>query len=349
MRRRVWIITFLLCALMDFGRTHLAASAQKVPATKMYKGMCDASAAVALDGNTFIAASDEDNDLRVYDVNNPAELQRAKLSETFKGLISDGTDLEIDLEGATWLGDKIFWIGSHSASKSGRSRPSRHRLFAIKVLRSAERKFRIIPVGQIYTDLIAALEKDPRYKGFNFKGARNIKPKDIGGVSVEAIASTPEGHLLIGFRNPLVGGRVSSEKILTDGESLVVEMMNPLDVIEGEAAKFAEPIVLGLGGLGIRGMEYDKSRGLYVILAGPYFNKDVGNLQDPELLKSRVYLWSGKRTETPGYQQNFDLNGFNAETVFAYPEAGKGLIEILSDDGKLNCNGGFRGTQLTLK
>jgi hypothetical protein len=38
------------------------------PDTVVYKGMCDASAAVPLDAKTFAVADDEDNILRVYDV-----------------------------------------------------------------------------------------------------------------------------------------------------------------------------------------------------------------------------------------------------------------------------------------
>src|SRR3982751_6128195 len=75
----------------------------------IYRGMCDASAAVALDENTFVAASDEDNDLCIYRKNNPDELQIIKLSEVFKDKIFDGNNLEIDIEGAALLDNKIFW------------------------------------------------------------------------------------------------------------------------------------------------------------------------------------------------------------------------------------------------
>lgn len=340
-------ISFLLFILFTFSNVQLFA--QKVSETKIYKGMCDASAAVALNENTFIVANDEDNYLRIFDKNKPNELQRLKLSEIFKDKIFDGSNLEIDLEGATLLGDKIFWIGSHSTSKNGKPRPSRLRLFAIKTSSNAKGKFNIIPVGKIYTDLISELEKDARFKDFKLKEARNIKPKDIGGLSIEALAATPEGHLLIGFRNPLLGGKISSEKILINGKSLIVELLNPLEVIEGKPANFAAPVVLDLDGLGIRGMEYDKSQKRYAIIAGPYFDKQEVVSQNSKLSESRLYLWSGKFNEKPQYQQKVDLAGFNSETVFFYPQAKKGFIEILSDDGKANCSDGFRGLELQIK
>lgn len=342
-------ITFVLYILFNIGVSYFATRAQNVHEMKLYKGMCDASAAVALDENTFIVSSDEDNDLRIYDKHNPAEIQRTKLSEIFKRKISDGEDLEIDLEGATWLGDKIFWIGSHSARKSERVRPSRHRLFAIKVSRNWAGRFEIASVGKIYTDLITDLDKDARFKDLRLQSTRKVNPKDIGGINIEALAATPEGHLLIGFRNPLSGGKVSSERILTNGKSLIVELVNPLEVIEGKAAEFAAPIVLGLNGLGIRGMEYDTPRRLYFIIAGPYFDRQEINLPRGKALEQRLYLWSGKRAERPEFRQEVNLTGFNAETAFLYPGAKTRSVELLSDDGKSSCRDGFRSLQITIK
>jgi hypothetical protein len=342
-------IIFLLFILLNFNISDLPVSAQKVGETKIYKGMCDASAAVALDENTFIVANDEDNDLRIFDKSNPVELRRIKLSEIFPGKISDGNNLEIDLEGATWVGDKIFWIGSHSASKNGKARPSRHRLFAVKISNNDTGKFNVVSAGKIYTDLISDLEKDARFKDFKLKEARNIKPKDIGGLSIEALAATPEGHLFIGFRNPLLGGKTSSEKILTNGKSLIVELLNPLEVIDGKPAKFAAPVVLDLDGLGIRGMEYDKSQKRYVIIAGPYFDKQEVIPQNTKFSELRLYLWAGKISEKPEYQQKVNLSGFNAETVFFYPQIKKGFMEIFSDDGKAICSDGFRSLQIQVK
>lgn len=342
-------ITFLLFILLNFTFLNVRVFAQKVGETKVYKGMCDASAAVALNENTFIVANDEDNDLRIFDKNKPNELERIKLSEIFKGKIYDGDNLEIDLEGATRLGDKIFWIGSHSTSKNGKARPSRQKLFAVKTSPDGKGKFNTLSVGKIYTDLISDLEKDARFKDFKLKEAKSIKPKDIGGLSIEALAATPEGHLLIGFRNPLLGGKISSEKILINGKSLIVELLNPLEVIEGKPAKFAAPVVLDLDGFGIRGMEYDKSQKRYVIVAGHYFDRQEVNPQNTKLSESRLYLWSGKIAEKPQYQQKINLIGFNAETVFVYPQSKKGLVEIFSDDGKVNCSDSFHSLQVQVK
>lgn len=335
------IILVWLFILPGIAFSNVEIFAQGGVETKIYKGMCDASAAVALDENTFIVANDEDNDLRVFDKNNPIELQRIKLSEIFKDKIFDGNNLEIDIEGATRLGDKIFWTGSHSASKNGKARPSRHRLFAVNISSDEKTgKFIAVPVGRIYTELISELENEPRFKDFKLNEAQDIKPKDIGGLSIEGLAATPTGHLLIGFRNPLLGGQTTPDKILINGKSLIVELINPLEVVEGKPAKFAAPIILDLGGFGFRGLEYDNTRNRYLIVAGPYFDKQEVLSQNSEAAEARLYLWSGKRADQPQLQKIINLSGFNAETAFVYQKTG--IVQLFSDDGKTNCIAGFR-------
>lgn len=298
---------------------------------EIYKGMCDASAAIALDENCFIVANDEDNDLHIFAKNNSEILQIAKLSDVFKDKIFDGEDLEIDLEGAAQINDKIFWIGSHSASKNGKLRPARNRLFAIHIEPGADGKFSISPIGRIYTTLIADLEKDTRFDSFDLETAKNTMPKAVGGLSIEGLAATPDGALLIGFRNPLGGGTMDGD-LLADGKSFVVKLLNPLKVITGKKAKFDAPIELDLGGFGIRSMEYFPDNGVYLIVAGPYHE----NLDTPEHKPevSRLYTWSGDSNDAPKLLEKVDLTGFNIEGAFFFPGTEKS-IELLSDDGKL--------------
>jgi len=215
-------IVFLLLSGTAF--LPMRAIAQEVK----YVGMCNASAAVALDTNKFIVADDENNILRNYDRNVTAQpFQTVSLSQIFPGEIQDGEDLEIDLEGAAVLGDKIFWIGSHSTSKKGKFRPARHRLFALQIKPDAGGEFVPTRVGKIYTTLVADLEKDTRFKKYKIHEAKTIAPKDIGGLSIEGLAATPEGTLLIGFRNPLSEGKVEN-CLLVGGKALLVTLLNPL-------------------------------------------------------------------------------------------------------------------------
>ena len=169
MKRKAILIGMLMLVFASFQSLEVLA---QMPKTEIYKGMCDASAAVALDNKTFIVANDEDNILQIFEKDKPDALQTVKLSEIFANKINDGKKHETDIEGAAQLGDKIFWIGSHSTNKDGESRPDRHRLFAIQVKRGTDGKFTSSAVGQIYTTLIADLEKDARFNAFKLKEAK---------------------------------------------------------------------------------------------------------------------------------------------------------------------------------
>jgi hypothetical protein len=101
-----------------------------------YQSICNASAAVGLTGGRFLVAADEDNPttfLRVYREGHP-EGPVASLPLPNDALDPDpDEDLEVDIEGAARVGDRVYWISSHSANKDGKPRPNRRRLFATRV------------------------------------------------------------------------------------------------------------------------------------------------------------------------------------------------------------------------
>lgn len=78
-------------------------------------GMCDASAAIAIDTIKFIAANDEDNYLRVYKNHDSGPPLQEINANPF--LIPGPPDEESDIEGAAHVGDVIFWITSHGRNK----------------------------------------------------------------------------------------------------------------------------------------------------------------------------------------------------------------------------------------
>ncbi len=304
-----------------------------------YAGMCDASAAEALDGDNFVVADDEDNVRRIYNRTvTTGPIQKLSLSAIFPGEIQDGEDQELDLEGAAVPGDKIFWVGSHSASKKGKFRPARHCLFALQIKQDAvTRTFITERVGKkIYRTLLSDLEKDHRFDKYKIQEAKTIRPKDVGGLSIEGLAATPEGALLIGFRNPLSGGEMKDGK-LTGGRALIVPLLNPSEVLEGGVARFGDPVELYLDGLGIRSLE--RRRGdKYLVVAGPYDENLGADGQRRE--ESRLYLWS-RRSGRLHPLEKIGLGGLNVEAAFFYPRK-KRQVQLLSDDGKPTCGGSFR-------
>ncbi len=283
---------------------------------KPHKGRSNVSGAVALDDHHFIVADDEDNELSIFHQNKTKALQPPiVLSKVFNGEIKDGKKEEIDLEGAASIGDVYFWIGSHSTNSESKARPARHRLFGIQMTEIEPGSFSAKRYGSIYTQLIANLKQDIRFTHCCLHQAEGIAPKDQGGLSIEGLAATPEQGLLIGFRNPLI-----------DGKALLVHLINPLALLQGQAPLFGDPIELDLDGLGIRDITWRRDHE-YLIVAGPHHTNE--DRQE----KHRLYAWNSVSGQLAAHS-HIDLNQLNIEAAFFFP--GKDdRVALLSDDGDL--------------
>lgn len=306
MREKCWV------ALIPFGLL-VSATFASPPAGVVieYPGLCNASAAVALDGGRFLVADDEDKPttlLRVYRVGHPeGPLSLLPLPNDAMEL-DPSQDLEVDIEGAARIGDRIYWIGSHSANKNGKPRPNRRRLFATRV-KPKDSQVQVEVVGQPYKRLIEDLDGDPDYSKFGLKEAGQRAPKKAGALSIEGLAATPDGDLLIGFRNPVPGGK-----------ALIARLKNPKGVTDGKPAKFGVPIRLDLGGLGIRSLEWAEALDAYLI---------VGGLPG-EGACSRLFRWSGAPEQGPEPLLGIDLTNLNPEALFIEGR----IATVLSDDGR---------------
>ena len=273
--------------------------------------MCDASGGAAIGTNLVAVADDEDSVLRLYRCDQGGPPVRMVDVSPFLG--AEGKFPETDLEGACWLGDKIFWIGSHSQNREGKFRPNRRVFFATRVESSAAGPT-LVPAGSCYHGLLFDLLDDPRLEAYELGIASTRAPKSAGALNIEGLCATPEGHLLIGFRNPIPKGR-----------ALVVPMLNPEEVIGGRPARFGDPILLDLGGMGIRDM--GRRDDLYYILAGPFDHEKV----------FRLYTWKGVgKKPKPVKDLNFPKH-FTPEALVFYP--GREDFLVLSDDGTLKIQG----------
>ena len=277
-----------------------------------YFGMCDASAAVSLTTNLFIVANDEDNVLRVYR-RHPGGLPVLTI-DLNAFLRVAGKSTETDLEGSARIGNRIYWITSHGRNAKGRPSPNRQRFFATTVTLTND-LVDVKPVGQPYTSLLRDLTRDRRLLDFNLAYAARFAPKMPGGLNIEGLSPTPDGHLLLGFRNPIPRGR-----------ALVVPLINPADLIEGRPAKFGDPILLDLGGLGVRSMGLGD--GKYLIIAGPYGTDG----------ESRLYEWDG-HSASPTPLSGIQVPGFNPEGLAFQHQDGRSEFFLVSDDGTLKING----------
>ena len=267
--------------------------------------MCDASAAVALSSDHFAVADDEDNPIRVYradEGNLPT--QTFDFSKSFR---LDPKKPEMDLEGACWLGEKIFWISSHGRNKDGEVRSSRQILFATTCTKTTS-GFDMKPVGKPYRLLLTDLIGEPRFAGFKLAEGSRLAPKVPGALNIEGLCATPDKRLLIGFRNPL-----------PQSQALLIPLENPEQVIAGQRAKFGEPILLPLDGLGIRDIAFWRNQ--YLIIGGAVDGRH----------QSALFLWDGKNRQ-PRKVDWLKSENFNPEALIVY-EGRENGFQVLSDDG----------------
>ena len=298
------IATLLMCAAL-LGSTDSR--------TAHFTGCCDASAAVALSEDLFVVANDEDNLLRVYS----REHLGPPISTTdLTAFLNPGKKApEVDIEAAAQIGDRIYWVSSHGRNAKGKERESRHRLFATTAI-VTNGGVEIKPVGNFYADLLNAMARDPRLKPFGLARASLWAPKTEGALNIEGLAATPEGHLLIGFRNPIPRGR-----------ALIVRLLNPEEVVFGKTPRFGEPVLLDLDGLGIRSMEFWRDRDRYIVVGGASDGTPG----------SRLYTWSG-RNEPPRALMT-EMQSLNPEAVTFVAGGGAEQLLVISDDGTLQIRG----------
>jgi len=272
--------------------------------TRWHTGASDASTALALDADWMLVADDEGQLLRLY---------RRDLS----GLHQDGFDFtaaleltdvsggvprEVDIEASTRLGDRLFWSGSHGNQATGahNPRPNRRRLFAtdltpgeIPSLAYAGR------YDFLAEDLLAWDEGNGHGLGAGALGLLassqpGVSPESPAGFNIEGLAMAPDGSsAYVAFRAPLL-------PLAARTEALIVPVLAFDALVTGAApasrpagsATFGAPILLNLGGRGIRSIEANAS-GDYVILAGPVQGA-AGALVD-----FRMYRWSGVAEDPP--------------------------------------------------
>lgn len=270
-----------------------------------YRGMCDASAAAALGEDLFVVANDERNALKIYRRGVADPVQVLDLSD----FLGTRKNKESDLEGAAAIGERIYWISSHGRNKKGEVQERRLRFFATEAGKgNGQAKALLEPVGKAYSGLLDDMIGAEQLKHYRLAQASGMTPEADGAFNIEGLAATPQGTLLIGLRNPA-----------PEGKALLVHLLNPAQVIEGQRGEFGAAIELDLGGLAIRSMELV---GLaYMIVAGP--PADHGEFA--------LYRWSGKAEDAPEQLLHEDFEDVRPEALFAIPGTRK--VQILSDDG----------------
>lgn len=255
-----------------------------------YKGLCEASAGAFLDDTHFAVASDGTNLLQIYERGKPDPVGSADMR---KFTSSDKSDLE----GAARIGNRVYWISSHSHTWKGEDKPSRKVFFATKiVVRNGVPT--LVGARRPVTSL-----RDPIAK------ATRIKAADI---NIEALAATPDGGLLIGFRKPLDSKNMG----------IILPFRNPKDVVDKRAKpRFGRPVSIDLAGNGLRSLDLiGRMPTKYFIVAGPISDGAVG---------FALYRWGGPGTK-PKQLKDVDIAGIRPEGAMLVPR--RNIVQLLSDD-----------------
>jgi hypothetical protein len=315
-----WRIT--LASALCIAHWLLPSHAGAAPTLLEFRGICDASAAVALDENRIIVADDEVPVLSIY---------RLDTQELLATLPLDRTE-EADIEAATIVADRIVWLTSHGRNKNGKPRPERAQLFPSHRLSAAG--WTAVPQTS-FTGLIAAINarKDAAFTPLHDAignldlPVAKLAPKREG-FNIEGMAATPDGKsILVGLRNPQ-----------RDGDALLfpVEDISALLDTPGAEAHLGEIIALKLGARGIRDIAWSEVHNAYFIAAGQVDDETPG-------AGFAIYKWRANNDKRPAQLRDFtdptqihDFDDVLAANRDFHPEAIVPLLE--QRDGKLTAS-----------
>ncbi|WP_181169572.1 DUF3616 domain-containing protein [Mesorhizobium sp. B2-4-4] len=285
--------------------------------------------------------------MRIYRANVPGNTVGEPLD--LDAVLNPKPEREIDLEASAWLGDDIYWIGSHSRNNEGKQRKDRWRLFATRLKPDGSLS---LSSSASVDDILKAVSKaNPALRSailLNADKVGDLAP-DKGGFNIEGMAAAKDGSgLLIGLRSPLLGLRFGDKPTQWNAVLFTVSLTEGGPGAENALGKSAFKIgpihLLDLGGRGVRSMDYASALDAYFIVAGP-----VGG-NEP----FAIYRWSGADEDTPvllpkATETLARFDRFTAEAMILAPEGDRALL--LSDDGDI-CNKNaptFRGAVVELR
>jgi hypothetical protein len=315
-----------------------AASGRASERTRYLMGAGDGSTVIPLADGWMLVGDDENQMIRLYQRDRSGLHQSRFPMTPFLGLldIEDGIPREVDIEGSTRVGNRLFWMGAHSHANIAEARVNRGRIFATDLV-DAGAATSLTYVGRydhlkedlVDWDLRNLHGKGPNYYGLAESVAEGVDPKaeDGSGFNLEGLCLAPGSSeaAYIACRAPLVPAHRRTH-------ALVVTVLNFASLAASDAppgsAQFGPPIELDLFGRGIRSIEGEGTN--YLIVAGPAGPAPGRYPQD-----FRLYRWTGQPGDSPQLLSAF-LGGLNPEAIVELPPAPwlpDTEVQILSDSG----------------
>ncbi|HKX62906.1 MAG TPA: DUF3616 domain-containing protein, partial [Verrucomicrobiae bacterium] len=318
------IVTVLDGTYTGLGILHFAASLPGRAGGSWFTGISDASTAIPIDAKWMFVGDDENQTLRIYSrVESGGPVAGINFNSVL-GLVdfyddNPNTPKEVDIEGSTRVGRRIFWLGSHSHSADTQERTNRARLFATDSSGTGT-NMQLAYVGRYDYLKLDLLEWDQNnhhgkgadYYGFAASAAVGVDPKtpDGSGFNMEGLCMAPGGgtEAYLAFRAPLIPPERAKALIIpvTNFATLAAQGGPP------GSARFGPPIELNLGGRGIRSIEGIGTN--FLIVAGP---PGAGSYLPPPG-NFRLFTWSGRPTEAP-QERTADLTNLNVEGIVEVP------------------------------
>lgn len=268
---------------------------------KSFHKLYEPSAVVTLPNGNVMIFEDEGGDVvTVHRISEEkGELFLEKVDSSVPTLPVD------DIEGAV-LGanEAVLAITSHSRNKKGKRKSVREKLVSIN-LKSSD------------TSTISTEDLVEQINQHLVPIDRQLKD-DLKKLDIEAISFTGNGeNLLIGLRDPVY-----------QGKAIVVELINLVEVLTQESwPKLShQPILLDLGGAGVRAMTYDKKREIQYI---------VSEVEHGKKAKMQARLWAWDKEKESVDRMTFKgikkLNNIEGVTIVEY--ANQEYLLVVCDNG----------------
>jgi hypothetical protein len=295
--------------------------------TRYYAGSSDASTEQAVGNGYMLVGDDENQALRLYDttVSGPPVN-----SFDFSNLLNLPAQKEVDIEASARAGNIIYWMGSESNNSDGSVRPSRDRVFATQV--NGTGSSTTLTFLGYYDQLKEDLLNWDAANGNQFNFAADAAPGvpsegSNAAFNIEGLEFAPgsTSTAYVSFRAPIVG---------PNNQALIVPVTNFDQLTGGNPgtthATFGAPILLNLGGRGIREIQKNADN-QYLIIAGPAVDGGPNT--------EALYTWDGVGADAPQLRST-DLTPPNSvgpyEGVVGVPDplTDASQLELVADSGE---------------